>query len=78
MPRTATPWGIVAFGTPLDGGGTRAVLEFLSPLDEAWASEVARQWREGVGDAALDEVRHAAAAVDAEYRARLPGGTAST
>ncbi|MEU7894487.1 hypothetical protein AB0B45_16715 [Nonomuraea sp. NPDC049152] len=62
----------VAFDTPLDGGGTLAVLEFLTPLEPARAEEVARRWREGVGEAALDDVRQAAAAVDAEYRARTP------
>ncbi|MFD1936289.1 hypothetical protein ACFSKW_32940 [Nonomuraea mangrovi] len=62
----------VAFDTPLDGGGTLAVLEFLAPLEPARAEQVARQWREGAADPALDEVRQAAAAVDTEYRARMP------
>ncbi|WP_141703629.1 hypothetical protein [Planobispora rosea] len=62
----------VAFDTPLEGGGTLAVLEFLAPLDAERAGEVARQWREGTGEAALAEVRRAAAAIDAEFRARTP------
>ncbi|MEU4226301.1 hypothetical protein AB0F17_18545 [Nonomuraea sp. NPDC026600] len=62
----------VAFDSPLDGGGTLAVLEFLAPLETARAEEVARQWRAGDGDVALAEVRQAAAAVDAEFRARTP------
>ncbi|MBG0817138.1 hypothetical protein [Planomonospora sp. ID82291] len=62
----------VAFDTPLEGGGTLAVLEFLAPLEAARAEEVARRWRDGTGDAALAEVRQAAAAIDAEFRARTP------
>jgi hypothetical protein len=62
----------VAFDSPLDGGGTLAVLEFLAPLEPVRAKEVARQWRAGEGDVALAEVRQAAAAVDAEFRARTP------
>ncbi|MFC7381536.1 hypothetical protein [Sphaerisporangium rhizosphaerae] len=62
----------VVFDTPLDGGGTLAVLEFLAPLDPARAKEVARQWRTGGGDAALTEVRRTAVEVDAEFRARTP------
>ncbi|MGW5687252.1 hypothetical protein [Nonomuraea sp. NPDC003754] len=63
----------VAFDSPLEGGGTLAVLEFLAPLEPARAEEVARRWREGGGDDRhLAEVRQAAAAVDAEFRARTP------
>ncbi|MEU8270780.1 hypothetical protein AB0B89_26940 [Sphaerisporangium sp. NPDC049002] len=62
----------VAFNTALDGGGSLAVLEFLAPLEAARAEEVARQWRAGAGDEAVAEVRQAAAAVDAEFRARTP------
>ncbi|MBB3728069.1 hypothetical protein [Nonomuraea dietziae] len=62
----------VVLDTPLEGGGTLAVLEFLAPLEQARAEEVARQWREGGGEAALAEVRRAAAEVDAECRATVP------
>ncbi|WP_189237336.1 hypothetical protein [Planomonospora parontospora] len=62
----------IAFDTPLEGGGTLAVLEFLIPLEAARAEELARRWREGTGGPALAEVRRVAAAVDAEFRARTP------
>lgn len=62
----------VAFDTPLDGGGTLVVLEFLAPLEPAQAEEVARRWREEADDSPLAEVRQAAAVVDTEFRARLP------
>ena len=62
----------VAFDTPLDGGGTLSVLEYLTTLEPERATELAGQWREGSGDQALAEVRRAAVAVDDEFRARTP------
>ncbi|GAA3165940.1 hypothetical protein GCM10010466_65930 [Planomonospora alba] len=62
----------VAFSTPLEGGGSLAVLEFLAPVEERTAADVARRWREGGGDPALQEVRRAALEIDARFRARVP------
>ncbi|MEV0583213.1 hypothetical protein [Nonomuraea sp. NPDC050310] len=54
----------------LDGGATLTVLEFLAPLDPAQAADVARRWADG--DPAFQDVRQAALAVDAEWRASMP------
>ncbi len=46
-------------------------MEFLAPVGSRVAAGVARQWRDGEGDANFAAVRREALAVDAEYRARV-------
>ncbi|MEU7887065.1 hypothetical protein AB0B54_16315 [Microbispora bryophytorum] len=62
----------VALAEALDGGGLLTVLEFLAPVEQAEAEQVARRWREGAGDEAFDAVRRTGLAVDEEWRARMP------
>jgi hypothetical protein len=56
----------------LEGGGSLTVLEFAAPVAGDLAAQVARQWRDGTGDAEFEEARRAAGAVDAEYRRTVP------
>lgn len=58
----------IAHDTPLDGGGTLSVLEYLTPLDP----DLALQWNENSTDPALTQLRQAAVAVDNEFRGRTP------
>ena len=62
----------VELAASLEGGGSVAFLEFVAAVEPAVAGRVADQWRAGAGDAEFAEVRRAAQAVDARYRASQP------
>ena len=47
-------------------------LEFVAPVEEAVAVQVAERWRTGAGDAEFEEVRRTARMIDAEYRKSTP------
>ena len=48
------------------------MMDFLAPVSEAAAAEVARDWRAGDGDADMLAVRREALLIDARYRASVP------
>lgn len=56
----------------LEGGGSVAVLEYLSPVEPEHAALVADQWKAGQGDADLAQVRRTAQEIDAQYRSSTP------
>ena len=62
----------VELATDLEGGGSVVFLEFVAPVEEAVAVEVAERWRTGAGDAEFEEVRRTARMIDAEYRKSTP------
>ena len=62
----------VELATDLEGGGSVVFLEFVAPVEEAVAVQVAERWRTGAGDAEFEEVRRTARMIDAEYRKSTP------
>ena len=69
----ANPWlPTVELAADLEGGGSVVFLEFVAPVDEAVAKQVAEQWRAGAGDAEFEEVCRAARRIDAKYRKSTP------
>ena len=62
----------VELAADLEGGGSVVFLEFVAPVDEAIAAQVAERWRTGTGDAEFEEVRRTAGVIDAERRRSTP------
>lgn len=63
----------IEMAAELEGGGSVAVLEYLSPVDPERAALVTDQWNAGDdGDAELARVRRSALQIDAEYRSSTP------
>jgi hypothetical protein len=69
------PWlPRVELAADLEGGGSLAVVEYLAPVQDAVAGQVAERWRaEGVdGEPEFEDVRRVARVIDEEYRKSTP------
>src|SRR5581483_7045936 len=47
-------------------------LEYVAPVDQVTAGQVAGKWKHGTGDAHFEELRRAARKIDAKYRSSTP------
>jgi hypothetical protein len=56
----------------LEGGGSAVFLEFVAPVDQVTAEQVAGKWTHGADDAQFEELRGAAREIDARYRRSTP------
>jgi hypothetical protein len=62
----------VELAADLEGGGSVVFLEFVAPVEQMVAEQVAEQWKCGAGDAQFEELRRAARRIDAEHRSSTP------
>jgi hypothetical protein len=62
----------IELAADLEGGGSVVVLEFVAPVEQAVAAQVAERWQAGTCDADFEEVRRTALMIDAEYRKSTP------
>jgi hypothetical protein len=62
----------VELAADLEGGGSVVFLEFVAPVDQVIAEQVAEKWKHGAGDAQFEELRGAAQKIDAKYRSSTP------
>ncbi len=62
----------VELAADLEGGGSVVFLEFVAPVEQRVAEQVAGRWQAGTGDAEFEAVRRTARMIDAEYRRTTP------
>jgi len=62
----------IELASDLEGGGSVVFLEYVAPVDHPVVKDFAEQWRARADDAEFQQVRQAAEAIDAEYRASTP------
>jgi hypothetical protein len=62
----------VELAADLEVGGSVVFLEFVAPVEQEIAEQVAEQWKRAAGDAQFEELRRAAQRIDAEYRNSTP------
>ncbi|NUP51643.1 MAG: hypothetical protein HOW97_30655 [Catenulispora sp.] len=62
----------VELAAELEGGGSVVFLEYAASVEPEVAEQLASRFRDGSGDADLDQVRDAARKIDADYRETMP------
>jgi hypothetical protein len=62
----------VELAADLEGGGSVTVLEYLAPVQNEVAEQIAAEWRSDGGDAEFEHARRTAREIDAEHRKSTP------